>query len=102
VYPLKPDRIYAHEDLKPNPDAMSRLCDMGVPVRVKLKPVLPIRGWRESYGRCIEELLTRTTPETLGFASIIWMDYERLCKLFDQQRSPDRRLMRAVDSPSVV
>jgi len=64
-------------------DAMARLGDMGVPVRVKLKPVLPIRGWRESYGRCIEELLTRATPETLGFASIIWMDYDRLCKLFD-------------------
>jgi DNA repair photolyase len=63
-------------------DAMARLCAMGVPVRVKLKPVLPIRGWRESYGRCLEELLTRTSPETLGFASIIWMDYERLCKLF--------------------
>ena len=57
-------------------------CEMDVPVRVKLKPVLPIRGWRESYSRCLEELLTRTSPETLGFTSIIWMDYERLCRLF--------------------
>ncbi|MFC1526699.1 hypothetical protein ACFL6X_07815 [Candidatus Latescibacterota bacterium] len=64
-------------------DAMVRLGEMGVPVRVKLKPVLPVRGWRESYGRCIEELLTRVTPETFGFASLIWMDYERLCKVFD-------------------
>jgi len=64
-------------------DAMTRLADLGVPVRVKLKPVLPVRGWRESYAGCLEELLTRVAPETLGFTSLIWMDYERLCKVFD-------------------
>jgi spore photoproduct lyase len=63
--------------------AMVRLQELGVPVRVKLKPVLPVRRWQESYGRCIEELLGRVRPETLGFASLIWMDYERLCEVFD-------------------
>lgn len=64
-------------------DAMARLCDLGVPVRVKLKPVVPIRGWRDSHARLLEDLLTRTRPETLGFASLIWMDDERLRSLFD-------------------
>lgn len=67
-------------------DAMARLDDLGVPVRVKLKPVLPVRGWRESYGRCIEDLLARAQPETLGFASLIWMDYDGLCRTFDTER----------------
>ncbi|NCB64451.1 MAG: hypothetical protein EOM52_12835 [Clostridia bacterium] len=51
--------------------------------RVKLKPVLPIRGWQESYAGTIEELLRKAKPETLGFTSLIWMDYERLTKTFD-------------------
>lgn len=63
--------------------AMARLNELGVPVRVKLKPVLPIRGWRESYAGTIAELLTKARPETLGFTSLIWMDYERLAKTFD-------------------
>jgi spore photoproduct lyase len=63
--------------------AMARLNELGVPVRVKLKPVLPIRGWRESYAGTIKELLTKARPETLGFTSLIWMDYERLTKTFD-------------------
>lgn len=64
-------------------DAMARLNELGVPVRVKLKPVLPIRGWRESYAGTIEELLRKAKPETLGFTSLIWMDYDRLIKTFD-------------------
>ena len=64
-------------------DAMVKLNGMGVPVRVKLKPVLPIRNWRESYAGTIKELLTRARPETLGFTTIIWMNYERLAKTFD-------------------
>jgi len=64
-------------------DAMAKLCKWDVPVRVKMKPVLPVRGWRESYAKCIEELLTKATPETLGFTSLIWMDYEALGKTFD-------------------
>lgn len=64
-------------------DAMAKLCAWNVPVRVKLKPVLPIRDWQESYAGLIRELLTRTSPETLGFASLIWMPYERFAQTFD-------------------
>jgi spore photoproduct lyase len=64
-------------------DAMVKLNQMGVPVRVKLKPILPIKGWRESYAGTIEELLTRAKPETLGFTTLIWMDYNRLVSTFD-------------------
>ena len=64
-------------------DAMAKLCEWGVPVRVKMKPVLPVRGWRESYAKCVEELLTKTTPETFGFTCLIWNTYERLEKTLD-------------------
>lgn len=64
-------------------DAMAKLCEWGVPVRVKMKPILPIRDWRESYAGCIEELLRKVKPETLGFTSMIWWNYERLEKVLD-------------------
>ena len=64
-------------------DAMVKLNEMGVPVRVKLKPILPIKGWRESYAGTIKELLSRAKLETLGFTSLIWTPYERLIKTFD-------------------
>ncbi len=63
--------------------AMAKLAAWDVPVRVKLKPILPVRGWRESYAKLIAELLTAAKPETLGFTSLIWTTYERLERIFD-------------------
>ncbi|MEW6356504.1 MAG: spore photoproduct lyase family protein [Planctomycetota bacterium] len=64
-------------------DAMAKLNRWGVPVRVKMKPVLPVRGWQESYANCIKELLTTVKPETLGFTCLIWNSFEQLQKMLD-------------------
>jgi DNA repair photolyase len=63
--------------------AMAKLADWGVPVRVKLKPILPVRGWRESFAGLIEELLRKVKPETLGFSSLVWMTCEHFERTFD-------------------
>ncbi len=63
--------------------AMAKLTDWGVPVRVKLKPILPVRGWHESYAKLIEELLREVKPETLGFCSLIWTTCEHFEQTFD-------------------
>ena len=62
---------------------MAELTRQGVPVRVKCKPILPVRNWRESYARLIKELFTKVKPETLGFCSLIWMQYEHFANTFD-------------------
>src|SRR5690606_32151532 len=50
----------------------------------------PISGWRESYAALLEELLTTVSPETLGFCSLIWMDYQQLTTVFTPgQIDPD-------------
>ena len=64
-------------------DAMAKLNKWDVPVRVKMKPVLPVRGWQESYANCLEELLTKVKPETLGFTCLIWNTFEKLEKMLD-------------------
>jgi spore photoproduct lyase len=66
----------------PSPDerieAIRKCQTYGLPVRVKLKPVVPIRDWREEYASLIRRIFERTRPETIGFCVLIWMDLARV------------------------
>ncbi|MEA3401930.1 MAG: hypothetical protein U9R79_11905 [Armatimonadota bacterium] len=53
-------------------EAARRLQQMGIPVRFKFKPMIPIRGWREEYAQIIEQMLALTEPESIGFCVIMW------------------------------
>jgi len=72
-----------------SPSAISRVeagrkCqEMGIPIRFKFKPMIPVRGWREEYASIIEEMFKRTKPESVGFCVIMWMDLETLAKKID-------------------
>jgi len=44
--------------------------EMGIPVRYKFKPVIPVRNWREEYSHMIEQALKRSNPESIGFTVI--------------------------------
>jgi DNA repair photolyase len=59
--------------------------EMGIPVRYKFKPVIPVRNWREEYAWIIEQALTRTRPESVGFCLYIWNTFESMVNSF----SPD-------------
>ena len=59
-------------------EAGRRLNAMGVPVRYKFKPTLPIRNWREEYARAIEYALQVSDPESIGFCVIMWMTLEQV------------------------
>jgi len=59
-------------------DAGARLNKMGVPVRYKFKPMLPIKGWREEYAAAIEYMLRVSEPESVGFCVVMWMSLEAL------------------------
>ena len=53
---------------------------MGVPVRYKFKPMIPIRNWREEYAKSIETMLRVSKPESVGFCVIMWMSLEDVGK----------------------
>ena len=59
-------------------EAARKCQEMGIPVRYKFKPVIPVRNWREEYARIIEQMLKLTRPETMGFCLYIWNTYESL------------------------
>ncbi len=57
----------------------ARKCQaMGIPVRYKFKPVIPVRNWREEYADAIAEMLKRTAPESIGFSLYIWNTFESM------------------------
>lgn len=62
----------------------ARKCqEMGIPVRFKFKPIIPVRGWREDYAAILRQALTLTRPESIGLCVIMWMDIDRLAKMID-------------------
>ncbi|NLO74971.1 MAG: hypothetical protein GX100_12790 [candidate division WS1 bacterium] len=77
-------------------EAMRKLNVMGVPFRVKLKPVVPLVGWQEDYAALIEQVLSRTRPETIGFCCLIWMPLEVLQERFAGLIDPE--FMRAAEA----
>ncbi|MDP6118606.1 MAG: hypothetical protein QF437_07635 [Planctomycetota bacterium] len=57
----------------------ARKCqEMGIPVRYKFKPVIPVRNWREEYASIIKEALELTRPESIGFCLYIWHTFEAM------------------------
>jgi DNA repair photolyase len=61
-------------------EAARKCQDMGIPVRYKYKPVIPVRNWREEYAASIEQALKLTQPESIGFCLYIWNSFESLCQ----------------------
>lgn len=58
--------------------AAAKCQDMGIPVRYKFKPVVPVRNWREEYAAIIEQALKLTTPESIGFCLYIWNTFDAM------------------------
>jgi DNA repair photolyase len=61
-------------------DAAARCQAMGLPVRIKFKPVIPVRNWREEYADIIREVFERTQPESVGFGMYMWHTCEQMLK----------------------
>lgn len=62
--------------------AMAKCQDWGVPVRIKFKPAIPVRNWREEYAALIEEIFKQVRPESIGFGVLMWMDIARVAECF--------------------
>jgi len=77
-------------DIEPGPgkavdriEAGRKCQEMGIPVRYKFKPVIPVRNWREEYAGIIEQAMKRSAPESIGFCLLAWMDYESMIETID-------------------
>lgn len=62
----------------------ARKCQaMGLPIRFKLKPIVPVRGWRDEYAALIDDLLRTVRPESIGMFMLAWMDAAELETIVD-------------------
>jgi|LSQX01.3.fsa_nt_gb hypothetical protein len=57
--------------------------DAGYPVRVKIKPIVPVRGWQDEAREMIEGVMTQARPETIGLCFIAWMPAVELERIID-------------------
>jgi len=64
-------------------EAARKVQDMGIPVRYKLKPTIPVRNWREEYASILEQALKLTKPESIGFALYIWNTVDSMSQQMD-------------------
>ena len=61
-------------------EAARKCQEMGIPVRYKFKPIIPVHNWREEYASIIEQALELTSPESIGFCLYIWHTFEAMEK----------------------
>lgn len=59
----------------------------GYPVRYKLKPIIPVRGWREEIAETIRLAFAQTRPDVVSLCALMWMDIDEL-----KRRLPADRL----------
>jgi DNA repair photolyase len=79
-------------------EAMGKCCDWGLPVRIKFKPTIPVRNWREEYADVIRDIFQRCRPETMGFCVIMWMTTEALKSRIDPELLDPELLQAAEDA----
>lgn len=56
---------------------------LGIPSRPKLKPIIPLRNWREDYERLIADLFARTRPQSVGMTVMMWMNLAEAREFLD-------------------
>ncbi|MBS3762425.1 MAG: hypothetical protein KGZ25_03870, partial [Planctomycetes bacterium] len=58
----------------------------------------PVKGWRESYSKAIENALKIGNSESLGFCVLMWMDYETMIDRIDPEEFDPEYLKAAEDA----
>jgi len=64
-------------------EAAAACRDTGYPVRVKFKPIVPVRGWQDEAREMIRGVMTQAPPETIGLCFVAWMSGEELERIID-------------------
>ena len=71
---------------------------MGIPVRYKLKPMLPMSDWREGYAELLEQMCKQTNPESIGFCVVMWNSMKSLDAKIDLDLLDQDFVQRAWDA----
>ena len=64
-------------------EAARKCVSWGYPARVKFKPIVPFKGWRDHGREMIRQLLTTVKLDNISLFTIAWMDVDGLRACFD-------------------
>lgn len=73
-------------------EAMRKCRDAGYPVRVRLSPIVPVKGWREENRAMLEELFATVDPDMVTLETIRFIDAEGVGEVFDTTMLDDDML----------
>lgn len=66
-------------------EAAARCREMGIPVRLKFKPVIPVRDWRAEYAAAVRQAVEIAKPESIGFALYMWNSFETMISALGEE-----------------
>ena len=62
----------------------ARKCQQaGYPVRVKFKPIVPVRNWRDECRDMIGRLLAAVEPDVLGLCTLMWTTVDEMDEVYE-------------------
>jgi len=64
-------------------EAARRCQQAGYTIRFKLKPIIPIKGWRDECRELVEQIFARTRPDNISLCVLMWMTAEDFLSVFD-------------------
>ncbi len=79
-------------------EAARRCREADYPVRVKFKPIVPVRGWQDESREMIRGVMQQARPETIGLCFVAWMSAEELERIIDPAMLDPRFVAQMRDS----
>jgi len=64
-------------------EAMGKCQDAGYPVRVRLSPIVPVKGWREENCAMLERLFDHVAPDVMTIETIRYLDHDAVAESLD-------------------
>jgi DNA repair photolyase len=75
--------------------AIGKLAAAGYPIRVRLSPIVPLRGWRESYGDLLARLAAAARPEMVTLWTLSMVPLAELARIVPLDRLDETALAAA-------
>ncbi|MBN2308452.1 MAG: hypothetical protein JXR94_05740 [Candidatus Hydrogenedentes bacterium] len=83
------DFEYLSDSTEERVEGMRKCQEAGYPVRVRLSPMVPVKGWREETRAMLELLFDNVSPDIMTIETLRFLEYDQLAKSFDLSKLDD-------------
>ncbi len=72
--------------------AIKRLSEAGFPIRIRLSPIVPFRGWQDAYRGLIAQLMDAAHPSLVTLWTLSMVDFEELTAIVPRDELDEEAL----------